>query len=64
MITNVESVFTVTDFKENKRFELVVTGAGQEVMKLVRKSCSRFSKIVLEGFNLNGNFVALNFRKS
>lgn len=55
----IESVFTVTILKTGKQEEIIISGYGQKAVNLVRKEYPRFTKIVLDGFNINGNFVPL-----
>lgn len=58
------SIYTVTDFKTGKQFEEAPIGAGQEAINSLRKEYPRFTKFVLEGFEINGKFVPLNLKKS
>lgn len=58
----IESVFTVEDFRESKTYEITVSGSGQNVIRHVKNSVSRYSKIVLDGFNINDRFVPLSLK--
>jgi len=50
------SVFTVTDFRSGKQYTEFIKGAGQESVKYLRKQYPRFTKFVLEGFEIDGQF--------
>ena len=50
------SVFTVTDFRSGKQYTEFINGAGQEAVKYLRKQYPRFTKFVLEGFEIDGQF--------
>lgn len=56
----VESVFEVTDFKTGQVYEEILEGAGQEPIKFLRKEYSRYSKFVLKGFLIDGDYKSLN----
>lgn len=60
----IESEFEVTDYRTGKRWEVPVFGAGEEAVKAVRREFPRFSKIVLKGFSINGEFKRLNLSRS
>lgn len=53
------SVFTVTEFKTGKQYEEFIMGDGQDAANEVAKSYSRYTKIVLEGFEIDGEFKPL-----
>lgn len=50
------SVFIVTEFKTGAQYTEFVEGCGQEAINIMRKSYPRFSKFVLEGFEIDGDF--------
>lgn len=59
----VSSVFTVTTFVKGsnpKKEEVTVSGYGQSAIAFLRKQYPKFTKFVLEGFEINGNFISLN----
>lgn len=43
--------------------QIGITGAGQQAVEIVRKSSPRHSIILLEGFEIDGNFVPLELHK-
>lgn len=53
------SVFLVTDYKTGKQMREFIEGTGQEVVKILRREYPRFSKFVLEGFEIDGNMYPL-----
>ena len=63
----VVSVFTVTNFKTGEQFEEFINGSGQQACKNVRELKNnngervypKFSKFVLEGWEIDGNFFPL-----
>jgi hypothetical protein len=58
----INSVFTVTEFPKGKmpmRSEVIVRGAGQETIRHLRSQLHKFSRIVLDGFEVDGNFIPL-----
>lgn len=57
------SVYEVTDYKTGKRELVHVNGDGQAVIRFLRKEYPRFTKFVLDGFEIDGNFVHLKTRK-
>lgn len=56
------SVFTVTDFKTGKEYTEFIEDAGQQGIRHLRSLYPRYSKFVLEGFELDGDFVRLDLR--
>lgn len=56
------SIFTVTDFKTGKQYEEAITGSGQDTVESVVSMYPAFTKFVLEGFEINGNFFPLDLR--
>lgn len=58
----ITSIFTVTDFLDNKDYEEEMYGYGPEVIKYLRSSYPKFSKFVLEGFEIDGKFHKLDLR--
>lgn len=60
---DVVSVFEVTDFRTGKMWREFAHGAGQLPISELRKQYPRFTKFVLEGFELNGTFVHLKLRR-
>lgn len=59
----VSSVFTVTTFVKGsnpKKEEVTVSDYGQSGIAFLRKQYPKFTKFVLEGFEINGNFISLN----
>lgn len=55
------SIFKVHDLKTNISYRYEVTGTGQESVSYLRKKIPFFSRIVLEGFKINGKFVPLRY---
>lgn len=52
----VTSVFIVTEYKTTKKQKVEVEGYGQETINALRREYPRFTKFVLEGFNIGGKF--------
>lgn len=63
MKNEIVSVYEVTDYKTGKRERVHVEGDGEETIRFLRKEYPRFTKFVLEGFEINGSFVHLKTRK-
>ena len=57
------SVYEVTDFKTGKMERVSITGDGEATARFIRSKYPKLSKFVLEGFEINGNFVPLKLRK-
>lgn len=58
----VNSIFTVTDYRTGKEDEgIVVSGDGQSAISFLRKQYPRFTKFVLEGFEIEGNFIPVMY---
>lgn len=55
----VTSVFTVVDYKTKEESRWEVDGCGQKAINHLRKDFPRFSKFVLDGWNIDENFVPL-----
>lgn len=55
-IMEIVSIFTVTDYKTGKQYEEAIEGHSQDAVKYLRTLYPRFTKFVLEGFEINGNF--------
>lgn len=62
MKSQITSVFIVTPYKTNKQEEVIVDATGQEAILFLRKKYPRFTKFVLDGFEINGNFTPLDLR--
>lgn len=60
-MTKIITIFTVTD-RDGKEKEEVVDGYGQEPVKIMMKKYPRFTKFVLEGFEIEGNFIEVDLR--
>ena len=59
----ISSVFIVTDYKTKEMSKWEIDGCGQDAIKDLRKDFPRFSKFVLEGFNIGENFVPLKINR-
>jgi len=55
------SIFSVTEYKTGRQFEEAINGDGQDAIREVRKMYPRYSKFVLEGFEINGMFAPIHF---
>lgn len=53
------SVFTVTEFRTGKQYTEFIEGDGQDAVKEVAKLYPRYTKFVLEGFEIDGDFRPL-----
>lgn len=58
-MNEIVSIFHVTEFRTGRFFEEAIIGDGQVAIREVRKMYPRHTKIVLEGFEINGTFVPL-----
>lgn len=56
------SIFTVTDFKTGKVVEEAIIGDGQNAIRYLRKQYPRFTKFVLDGFEIDGVFYPLKIK--
>ena len=54
------SIFTVTELKTGKQIEEAIIGCGQEAIRYLRKQYPRFTKFVLDGFEIDGVFYPLS----
>lgn len=61
-MTEVVSLFEVTNFKTGEQFEEEIIGAGQEAIKFLREDYPKYSKFVLRGFSINDKFQPINLR--
>ena len=59
-MNKVTSIFTVIDYKTGAEVQEEVTGAGEGAIRFLRRKFPRFTKYVLEGFNINGVFKPLS----
>ena len=59
MAQEVFSIFIVTEYKTGERWEEAVKGHSQEAISKLRGLYPRFSKFVLDGFEIDGNFTPL-----
>lgn len=56
------SIFTITE-RNGKIYEgEAIEGFGQDVMKWIRKQYPRYTKFVLEGYEIGGTFRGLYMR--
>lgn len=59
----IESVYTVVELATGNEHEAVEKGDGQKAISSLRKKHPRFTKFLLEGFDINGKFVPLNLNR-
>jgi hypothetical protein len=57
------SVYEVTDYKTGKMERVFIEGDGQEGAKFIMSEYPRFTKFILEGFEIDGTFVELKTRR-
>ena len=57
------SIYTVTQLATGEQFEHALNGDGQRAISNLRKKYPRFTKFVLEGFEINGKFFPLNLNR-
>ena len=57
------SVFEITDYKTGKMERVFVEGDGQAGIKFIRSQYPKFTKFVLEGFEVDGIFVQLKTKR-
>jgi len=58
----IASVFRVVDYKTKEKFEEIIEGCGEDAISFLRKEYPKFSRFVLLGFEINGDFVPLMIR--
>jgi hypothetical protein len=58
----VTSVFLVSDFTTGEVYREFIEGTGQEAISHLRTLYPRFTKFVLEGFEVEGNMQYLNLK--
>jgi hypothetical protein len=58
------SVFRVVDYKTGKEYMEYIIGYGQKAISILKKEYPFFTKFVLEGFEVNGNFIPLKISKT
>lgn len=56
------SIFTVTELKTGKQIEEAIIGCGQEAIRYLRKQYPKFTKFVLDGFEVDGQFFPLQLK--
>ncbi len=56
------SIFTVTVFKTGKQMEEAIIGDGQTAIRYLRKQYPRYTKFVLDGFEIDGAFYPLKLK--
>lgn len=56
------SIYTVTEMATGEQYEESPIGDGQKAITQLRKKYPRFTKFVLEGFEINGKFTPLQVR--
>ena len=57
----VNSIFTVTEYKTGRKERVTVTGDGQKAIAFLRKQYPRFTKFVLEDFESEGYLIPVSF---
>lgn len=57
------SVFEVTDLRTKKIWREFIDGEGQPPIRWLRGKYPKYTKFVLEGFEIDGTFVQLKLRK-
>ena len=57
------SIFTVTVFKTGKQMEEAIIGDGQTAIRYLRKQYPRYTKFVLDGFEIDGAFYPLKLKQ-
>lgn len=50
----INSIFVITLPKTGKQEEVIVSGSGQAAINFLRKKYPRFTKFVLDGFEIDG----------
>lgn len=56
------SIYSVTEMATGEQFEESIIGEGQKAINYLRKKYPRFTKFVLDGFEINGQFFPLNLK--
>lgn len=59
----ISTIFTVIDYKTGISYEEEIEGVGEGAIQFLRKQYPRFTKIVIEGFNINGVFSPVRINK-
>ena len=57
------SHYEVTDYKTGKRERVFISGDGQTAARFIRKQYPKFTKFVLEGFEIDNVFFPLKYRR-
>lgn len=57
------SVFTVKEYKTEKQYVEYPLGDGQDAIRNLRKDYPRFTKFILEGFEIDGTFYPLTLHR-
>lgn len=57
------SIFTVTELKTGKQIEEAIIGCGQEAIRYLRKQYPKFTKFVLDGFEIDDQFFPLQLKR-
>ncbi len=63
MEKEIVSIYTVTELATGDKFEESPFGDGQKPISILRKKYPRFTKFVLEGFEIDGKFIPLNLNR-
>jgi hypothetical protein len=63
MKNEINSIYTVTELATGIQYEHTMIGDGQKAISNLRKKYPRFTKFVLEGFEINGKFIPLNLNR-
>lgn len=58
----VNSIFVVTLPVTGKQEEITVSGYGQSAINFLRKKYPRFTKFLLEGFEINGYLYPMDLK--
>lgn len=56
------SIFIVTEYKTGNKWEETPIGMGQVAIEKTRKKYPRFTKFVLDGFEIDGEYVPADLR--
>ncbi len=56
------SIYHVTEMATGETYEESPFGEGQKPINLLRKKYPKFTKFVLDGFEINGKFFPLNLK--
>lgn len=62
MENEIVSIYIVTNYRTGYSEEVAVDGDGQQAATAIRAKYPRHTKFVLDGFEINGEYIPLYFK--